>query len=186
MPSRGELTAEIERLPEGDREAIHEAVSRGRAVEEARLAPLAAGWAVARRQHVALICFGILGPFIFLAWWVVDWLVRRDDPDQSSGAVLVGGYVILGAVSLLTWVLMWRPLVKAEKANLESVDASSPRATRVASDWLSAWGLAFVIGSIIRLVLDPLEVSLGPLRIILVALLAWTIKLRSDKRVPEA
>ena len=120
MPSGDELTAEVQRLPEPDRKAVHEAVSNGRAVQEERLAPLAANWAVARRQHLALLCFGILGPVGLLTWWVVDWLIRRDDPDQSGVAVLVGAYLVFGAVSLLMWVLMWRPLVEAQKANLEA------------------------------------------------------------------
>ena len=184
MPSRGELTAEIERLPERDRTTIHEAVSEGRAVEEDRLAALAAKWALARRQRLALLCFGVLAPFGLLTWWVIDWLLRRDDPDGSGVAVLVGGYVVVGTLSALLWVVMWRPLVLAEKANLAVGGAREPRATRAASDWLSAWGLAFTIGWIIGLVLDGLKVSLGPFGISLVTLLVWAIKLKSDDRGP--
>ena len=91
------MTAEMQRLPERDRKAVHEAVSNGRAVQDERLAPLAANWAVARREQLALLCFGILGPVGLVTWWVVDWLVRRDDPDQSGVAVLVGGYLVFGA-----------------------------------------------------------------------------------------
>lgn len=90
MRSWGALTAEIEGLSDQDREAIKAAASRGCAVEKERLAPLAAKSAVARRQRVASLCFGILVPLGLLAWWVVDWLVERDDPDASGLAVLVG------------------------------------------------------------------------------------------------
>lgn len=163
LGSRPQVSAEIKRLPREDQEAISNAVANGRAVEDDRLAPLAASWAAARRRQAALLCFGILAPLYLLTWAVIGWLVERDDPQDGELAVLVGGWAIIGIISLPIRLLVWRPLVRAEKANMARKGAVAPQATRVVSAWFQAWGLAFIITSIIGLVLIPLGVSLGPL-----------------------
>ena len=175
LERRAQVSAEIKRLPREDQEAISSAVSKGRAVEDERLAPLAARWAVARRQQAALLYFGILGPLYLLTWGVIDWLVERDDPEGGGLTVLVGGYAIVAIISLPIRLLVWRPLVRAEKANLAATGAVAPQATRVVSAWFQAWGVAFIITSLIRLVLIPLGVSLGPLGIIVWWALVLTI-----------
>ena len=178
------MSAEIKRLPREDQEAISNAVLKGHAAEDERLAPLAARWAVARRQQAALLCFGILAPLYLLAWGVIGWLVERDDPQDSGLTVLVGGYAIIGILSLPIRLLVWRPLVRAEKANLAAKGAVAPQATRVVSPWFQAWGLAFLLTSLIGLVLSLLRVSLGPLGIAVWWALALTINRASSNHGP--
>ena len=171
---------DVERLSRRERAAVGRAVSGGGAVEEERLAALAVERAVARRQRLALVCFGVLAPLGLLTWWGAEWLLERDDPD-GSGLAVRGGYLIGGTLSLLLWALAWRPLVRAERANRVAGGDEAPRVTRVASGWLRAWGVALTIGWVLGLVLDGLDLSLGPLGVVLVCLLAWTLKLTSDR-----
>ncbi len=179
---RRELTAEIERLPADDRETIDQAVSKGRAVENQHHAFLAAQWAVERRQRTARFCFGILGPLCLLMWGLIDWLVERHDPNGSGLAVLLGGWLSIGTLTLMIWLLVWRPLLRAETANLVAGGTDAPRPTRIASDWLLAWLFALQITWLVGLVLHPLDVSLGPLGVIPWCLLTWAIKRAFDNR----
>ena len=64
--------ADLERLPQHDRAAIKEALAKGQWVEDERFAPVAARSAVARRQRLATLCFGILAPMYLAMWWVAD------------------------------------------------------------------------------------------------------------------
>ena len=111
---------------------------------------------------------------------MIGWLVERDDPEGSGLTVLVGGYAIIGILSLPIRLLVWRPLVRAEKANLAAKGAVAPQATRVVSPWFHAWGLAFLVTSVIGLVLSLLGVSLGPLGIAVWWALALTINRASS------
>ena len=171
---------EVERLSPRDRAAIGEVISTSGAVGQERLAAPAVERSVAQRERVALVCFGVLVPLGLLAWWAADWLLEQDDPD-GSGVAIRGGYLVAGTLGLLVWALVWRPLVRTEKANLAGEGDGPPRVTRVASAWLSAWGFALTIGWVVGLVLDGLDLSLGPLGVVLVCLLAWAIKLTSGR-----
>ena len=166
-----------------DRAAVAEAVTNGHTAGDERLAALVAASAVARRQRIATVCFGILAPVGLTIWWATDWLVGRDEPDRSGGiTVLVNGYAVVGTLSILIWLLVWRPLVRAEKVNLVAGGAGEPRVTRVASDWLHAWAWSFLILSILGVVLDSLGLSLGPVGIVLATALVWVIKAALGRR----
>ncbi len=185
MRRGGELAAYLERLPQHDRAAIKEALAKGQRVEHERLAPVAARSAVARRQRLAALCFGILAPMYLTMWWVAEWLVERESDRGGGGdiAVLIGGYAILILVSLVIWVLLWRPLVQAEKVNLATGGAAgAQRAAKVASNWLVAWSLSIPILFIPSIVLDSLHISLGLGGVVLWSALVWGIRTSLERR----
>jgi hypothetical protein len=175
------MMAEVERLPREDRDAVETAVSEGRAVDEERLAPVAARWAAARRQRIADVCFGLVGPMVLLVWTTTVWVLERDDPDGWGLAVTLGAYPVIGVLSLVVWRFWWRPLVRAEAANLAVGGAGAP-VRRVGSRWGSAWFGAFWISWLLGLVLGLLDVSVGPLGVVLWWLLVLAVKHEIDRR----
>ncbi|MEJ7764872.1 MAG: hypothetical protein WKF86_05205 [Acidimicrobiales bacterium] len=182
MGRREELKAQIERLPWQKRAAIIEALARGRAVADEDLAPLAAAWAVERRAWTARLYLGFIGPLMILTVAIVLWLVSRNDPDSSVGAMLFAAFTALGIMTLIVWAGAWRPLVRSEKANLAKAGVGAPPSKREPSHWVTAWLIAWPIASIVGLGVRALGVSPGPVGVVVWVGLLWAVKRGLDSR----
>ena len=176
MADREELKAQIEGLPWQKREAINDALARGRAVADEDLAPLAAAWAFERRGRTARLYLGFLGPLVILTVAIVLWLVSRNDPDSSVGALVLGAFTAVGMMALIVWAVAWRPLVRAEKANLAKTGAGPPPSKRDPGNWVIAWLIAWPIASIVGLGVRALGVSPGPVGVVVWVGLLWAVK----------
>ena len=182
---RDELRAEIQELPWQKREALNEAVSEGRAVDDENLAPLAAKWAAERQREMLRIYFGVLTPVLVVVLGLLLWLLVGDDPEGSVGAALFAGGRAVGMMGLILWA-GWRPLVRAERANLALAGVGEPPRRREPSHWviawLVAWPIAFVVGVLLRAV--GVTVLAGPLGIVVWFALVWVVKRALDSREP--
>ena len=170
------VRAQIERLPWQKREAINEALARGRAVADEDLASLAATWAVERRHWTARLYLGIVGPLVILTVAIVVWLASRNDPESSIGTVVFPTFAGVGMMGLIVWAIAWRPLVRAERANLTKAGIGSPPSKREPSHWVIAWLIAWPIASLVGLGVRALGVSPGPVGVVVWVGLLWAIK----------
>ena len=115
---RDELRAEIQALPWQKREAMNEAISDGRAVDDENLAALAAQWAAERQREMLRIYFGVLAPILVVVVGLMLWLLVSNDPEGSLGGALFAGITGLGMTALIIWAVSWRPLVRAGEPTL--------------------------------------------------------------------
>ncbi len=183
MPRGEELSAQIEALPWQQREAINEAVFQGRAVADAELAPLAAEWAAERRRQTARLYLGVVGPLLILTGTVVIWLTSRNDPEGDFGGLVIAGVMSACVMGLIVWAVAWRPLVRAERANLAKAGVGTPPSGREPSHWVIAWLVAWPIAALLGVVIRALGVSpTGPLAVVLWLGLVWAIKRALDSR----
>lgn len=180
-----DLRAQIQGLPWQQREAISEAVAAGRSVADADLAPLAAEWAAERRNQTARLYLGFIGPLLILTVAIVLWLVSRNDPDGSFGAVVFAGATTAVMFALIIWAIAWRPLVRAEKANLAKAGVGAPPSKREPSHWVIAWLVAWPIAAILGAVVRAFGVSPGPFAVVLWLGLVWAVKRALDSRESE-
>lgn len=171
-----ELKVQIEGLPWQKREAINDALTRGRAVADEDLAPLAAAWAVERRGWTARLYLGFLGPLVIVTVAIVLWLVSRNDPDSSVGAMVFAAFTAVGMMALIVWAVAWRPLVRAEKANRAKAGAGAPPSKRDPGNWVIAWLIAWPIASIVGLGVRALGVWPGPVGVVVWVGLLWAVK----------
>lgn len=183
---RDDLRAEIEGLPWQQREAINEAISEGHAVKNESLALLAAEWAAERQRQTVRIYFGVVGPICVVVLAVMLWLLTSNDPDGSIGAAMSAGIAGIGVMALIVWAVGWRPLVRAEQANLALVGIGVPPRRREPSHWVIAWLVAWPIAGVFGLLLRVAGVTIlaGPLGIVLWFALVWAVKRALDSREP--
>ncbi len=73
---------------------------------------------------------------------IVLWLVPRNDPDSRVGAVVFAAFKAIAMMALIVWAVAWRPLVRAEKANLAKAGGEPP-SKRDPSNWVIAWLIAW-------------------------------------------
>jgi hypothetical protein len=183
---RDELRAEIEGLPWQKREALNEAVSEGRAVDDENLASLAAEWAAERQREMLRIYFGILAAVLVVGLVLLSWLLVSNDPEGSVGDALFAGGTAVAMMGLILWAVTWRPLVRAERANLALAGVGEPPRRREPSHWviawLVAWPIAFVVGVLLRAV--GVTALAGPLGIVVFLQLVWVVKRALDSREP--
>lgn len=153
---RDELRAEIQALPWQKREALNEAVSEGRPVDDENLAALATEWAAQRQQEMLRVYFGVLAPILVVVVPLTMWLLVSNDPEGSLGGALFAGITAVGMTALIVWAASWRPLVRPERANLALTGVGDPPRRRELSHWVIAWPvpwpIALVVGVLLRAV----------------------------------
>ncbi len=183
---RDELRAEIQALPWQKREALNEAVSEGRAVDDENLAPLAAEWAAERQREMLRIYFRVLAPILIVVLALMLWLLVSNDPEGSVGGAVFAGITGVGMTALIIWAVGWRPLVRAEKANLALTGVGDPPRRREPSHWVIAWLVAWPIALVVGVLLRAVGVTLlaGPVGIIVWFGLVWAVKRALDSREP--
>jgi hypothetical protein len=183
---RDELRAEIQGLPWQKREALNEAVSEGRAIDDENLAALAAEWAADRQPEMLRIYFGVLAPVLVVVLGLLLWLLVSNDPEGSLDGAVFAGVTAVGMMGLILWAVSWRPLVRAERANLALAGVGEPPRRREPShwviSWLVAWPIAFLVGMLLRAV--GITVLAGPLGIVVWFALVWVVKRALDSREP--
>ncbi len=183
---RDELRAEIQALPWQKREALNEALSEGRAVDDENLAALAAEWAAQRQREMLRIYFGVLAPILVVVVALMLWLVVSNDPEGSLGGAVFAGITGVGMTALIMWAGSWRPLVRAERANLALTGVGDPPRRREPSHWVVAWLVAWPIAFVVGVLLRAVGVTLlaGPLGIVVWFGLVWAVKRALDSREP--
>ncbi len=183
---RDELRAEIQGLPWQKREALNEAVSEGRAVDDENLASLAAEWAAERQREMLRIYFGILAPVLVVGLVLLLWLLVSNDPQGSVGGALFAGGTGVVMMGLILWAVTWRPLVRAERANLALAGVGEPPRRREPSHWVIAWLVAWPIALVVGVLLRAVGVTVlaGPLGIFVWLALVWVVKRALDSREP--
>lgn len=182
---REELRAEMDGLPWQKREAINEAILGGRAVNDETLALLAAEWA-AERQRQTVRLFGVLGALCAVAVGILLWLLTRNDPEGGLGGAMIAGITALGIGALIVWAVAWRPLVRAEQANLAVAGAGAPPQRREPSHWVVAWLIAWPIAAVIGVLFRAAGVTTlaGPIGLVVWFPLIWAVKRVLDSREP--
>lgn len=130
------------------REAINEAILGGRAVNDESLALLAAEWAAERQRQTVRLYFGVLGPLCAVVVGILLWLLTRNDPEGGLGGAMIAGITALGSWRSSSG-RFWRPLVRAEQANLAVAGAGALPLRREPSHWVIAWLVAWPIAAVI-------------------------------------
>ncbi len=169
------------------RAVILEAVSEGRAVKDASLALLAGRWAAERRRRTARLYLGVIGPIGVIVVAAMLWLITNNDPEGSLGAAIFAGIAGVGVMALVVWAIAWRPLVRAEKANLALVGVGAPPRQREPSNWVFAWLVAWPIAGVVGLLLRAVGVTIlaGPVGVVVWFALIWVVKRALDSRDAE-
>jgi hypothetical protein len=105
---------------------------------------------------------------------------------MTTSTALFAGATAVGMTGLILWAVSWRPLVRAEKANLALAGGGEPPHRREPSHWviawLVAWPMAFLVGVLLRAV--GISVLAGPLGIVAWFTLVWVVKRALDSREP--
>ncbi len=180
MTSLDELVAELQALPWQKRQAINEALYEGRAVADHDLATLAAEWAHDRRRWTLRLYLGVMGPLLVLTNASLLWLLVRNDPEFSVGAAAFIGLFTAGLFALIIWAIAWRPLVRAEKANLAKVGLGRPPSYRESAHWVIAWIGAWPVAALLGAGFRALGVTLGPFSFLVWFGVVWAIKRMLD------
>ncbi len=182
------VQAEIEALSPQTRAVIFEAVTEGRAVKDESLALLAARWAAEQRRRTARLYLGIVGPLCVVVAFSMLWFMTRNDPERTLGAVLFAGTGGIGVIGLVVWAIAWRPLVRAERANLALAGIGAPPRRREPSNWVMAWLIAWPIAAVVGVLLRVVGIAVlsGPIGLVVWVALVWAVKQALDRREAEA
>jgi hypothetical protein len=101
-----------------------------------------------------------------------------------GGALFAGGGGV--TTGLIVWAVSWRPLVRAERANLALAGVGEPPRRREPSHWVIAWLVAWPIALVVGVLLRAVGVTVlaGPLGIVVWFALLWVVKRALDSREP--
>jgi hypothetical protein len=80
------------------------------------------------------------------------------------------------------WAIAWRPLVRAERANLTAAGLGPPPPRKEPSHWVVAWLIAWPIAMVLGAVARAVRVPPGPAGVVIWVGLLWAIKRGLDSR----
>jgi hypothetical protein len=171
-------------LPWQQREAVGEAVSEGRAVDDPALALVAVAQARAVHRRLRRTLLVVVAAFGVLAGIAIALYGALSDNSGGLDSLIIGAAASLGALALIMWAVTLRPLERAQQANLHLAglrDTGAPE--HDVSNWVFAWLASLPLSWLLSAVLAATGLEIPrPVGLLLWLALLWGLKRGFDSR----